>query len=144
MKVGEVIVNSIWCTGDEPEGTKDRYYNDILETFDHLCKKEGFVHGPVTMYEKLPGDGIVPVPDHISGSNVRLLILETTLVKKLVVEGESSFVGNLDRADLVKLRKITRGRAAKDLKRIISNVECDEIIELLGPDAAIDTLRTIH
>jgi len=145
MIVGEVIVNSIWMTGDEPEGMKERYKKDILDSFDVLCRKEGFVHGPITMYEKRPGDGIVPVPDHIQGSKVRLLILEAELVEKLVVASEpTSFVSNLDRADLVKLRKITRDRGAKDLKRIISNKECDEIIEELGPDAAVDTLRKNH
>jgi len=144
MKVGEVIVNSIWMTGDEPEGMKERYKRDILESFDVLCKKEGFVHGPINMYEKRPGEGIVPVPDHIQGSRVRLLIIEAELVEKLVVESAPSFVGNLERSDLVKLRKITRDRAAKDLKRIISDEECDEVIEELGPDAALATLRTVH
>jgi hypothetical protein len=145
MKVGEVIINSIWMTGDEPEGMKERYKKDILDSFDVLCRKEGFVHGPITVSEKRPGEGIVPVPDHIQGSKVRLLILEAELVEKLVVEIEPpSFVGNLDRKDLVKLRKITRDRAAKTLKKIISNDECDFIIETLGPDAAVATLRTIH
>ena len=145
MKLGEVIINSIWMTGDEPEGMKERYKKDILESFDILCRQEGFVHGPITMYEKRPGDGIVPVPDHIQGSKVRLLILEATLVDKLVVQSEpTSFVSNLDRADLVKLRKITRDTAAKEFKRIISNEECDELIEELGPDVALDTLRTFH
>ncbi len=145
MIVGEVIINSIWITGDEPEGMKERYKKDILDSFDVLCRKEGFVHGPITMYEKRPGDGIVPVPDHIQGSKVRLLILEAELVEKLAVQSEpTSFVSNLDRVDLAKLRKITRDRAAKDLRRIISREECDEIIEELGPDAALDTLRTTH
>jgi len=145
MEIGEVIINSIWMTGDEPEGMKERYKKDILKSFDDLCKEQGFVHGPITMYEKRPGDGIVPVPDHIQGSRVRLLILEAELVEKLVVQSEpTSFVSTLERSDLVKLRKITRDRAAKDLKRIISNKECDEVIEELGPDAALATLRTIH
>ena len=144
LKVGEVIVNSVWTTGDEPEGMKERYKKDIIESFDALCKTEGFIHGPVTIYEKRPGEGIVPVPDHIQGSRVRLLILEATLVEELVLEVKPTFVGNLDLADLVKLRKITRDRCAQELKRIVSNEECDEIIELLGPDAAISALRIIH
>jgi len=145
MEIGDVIENAIWMTGDEPEGMKERYKSDVLGTFDDLCEKEGVVYGPITMHELKPGDHRCPeVPDHVQGSRVRLLVLESTVVKKLVVEGESSFVGNLDRADLVKLRKITRDRAAKNLKRILSNDECDYIIETLGPDAAISTLRTVH
>ena len=144
MKLGEVIINSIWMTGDEPEGMKERYKKDILESFDVLCKQEGFVHGPITVHEKRPEEGIVPVPDHIQGSRVRLLIIEAELVEKLLVVVEASFVSTLERSDLVKLRKITRDRGAKDLKRIISDAECDEVIEELGPDAALATLRTVH
>ena len=145
MEIGDVVENAIWMTGDEPEGMKERYKEDVLVTISALCAEEGFLHGPITMHELKPGDHRCPeVPEHIQGSRVRLLVVESTLVKKLVVESEGSFVGNLDKSDLVKLRKITRDRAAKDLKKIISDAECDEIIELLGTDAALATLRTIH
>ncbi len=145
LKVGDIIENAIWMTGDEPEGMKERYKDDVLVTIASLCAQEGYEHGPITMHELKPGDHRCPeVPEHIQGSKVRLLVVESTLVTKLVIDGEHSFVGNLDRNDLVKLRKITRDRAAKDLKKIISDDECDEIIELLGTDAALATLRTIH
>jgi len=145
MQIGDVIENAIWITGDEREDLRERYKNDVLGTIDDLCAREGFEHGPITMHELRPGDDRCPeVPDHVKGTRVRLLVVESTLVKKLVVESESSFVGNLDRADLVKLRKITRDRASKNLKRIISNDECDYIIETLGPDAAVSALRTVH
>jgi len=145
MEIGDVIENAIWMTGDEPEGMKERYKADVLGTIDDLCEKEGVVYGPVTAHELRPGDHRCPeVPDHIQGSRVRLLVLEATVVKKLVVEGKTNFVGNVDGKDLVKLRKITRDRAAKTLKKIISDDECDYIIETLGPDAAVATLRTIH
>jgi len=145
MKLGDVIENAIWMTGDESAGLREKYKNDVLGTMDDLCDQEGFIHGPITMHELRPGDDRCPeVPSHVHGSRVRLLVVESTLVKKLVVESAPSFVDNLDRADLVKLRKITRDRAAKDLKKIISNEECDEVIELLGVDAALATLRTIH
>ncbi len=145
LKVGDIIENAIWMTGDEVEGLKEKYKNDVLDTIESLCNQEGYEHGPVTMHELKPGDYRCPeVPDHVQGSRVRLLVVESTLVKKLVVEGEGSFVGNLEPADLEKLRKITRDRAAKNLKKILSNEECDWIIEELGPDAALANLRTIH
>jgi len=145
MKLGDVIENAIWMTGDESVDLKAKYRNDVLGTMDDLCEREGFIHGPITMHELRPGDDRCPeVPSHIHGSRVRLLVVESTLVTKLVVDSVPSFVDNLERADLVKLRKITRDRVAKDLKRIISNKECDEIIEMLGPDAAVSALRIFH
>ena len=85
LKVGDVIENSIWITGDEPYGMKERYRVDVSGTINDLCAKEGFEHGPITMIEKRPGDHRVPkVPDHIQGQKVRLLVLESTLVKKLL------------------------------------------------------------
>ena len=145
MKLGDDIENAIWMTGDEPEGMKERYKKEISDTFDVLCATEGFEHGPIRVLELRPGDNRCPeVPDHIQGSKVRLLVVEATLVRQLVTETKGSFINELERKDLMKLRKITRDRGVKDLGRIISNAECDEVIEELGPDAALATLRTVH
>jgi len=49
-----------------------------------------------------------------------------------------SFVLNLDPKDLIRLRKVTR-RASGN--RFLTDYECDMIIEELGPEVAISTLR---
>ncbi len=145
LQLGDVIENSLWITGDEPEGMKERYKKEVLATIDDLCTSEGFIHGPISFYEKRPGEDLAPeVPDHIQGSRVRLLIIETTLVKKLKIEDDPSFVSNLDYDDLMKLREITRKAVLKNYNRYILDDECDEIIEMLGPDAAVNALRTVH
>lgn len=145
MQIGDVITNATWITGDEPAGMKEQYIKDILGTFDHKCKTEGFIYAGVTLFEKHPEDhDVPPVPDHIQGSNVRLLVIEATIVDKLIIETKGSFINELERKDLMRLRKITRDRGVKDLGRIISNAECDEVIEELGPDAALATLRKVH
>lgn len=48
-----------------------------------------------------------------------------------------SFVLNLDPKDLKRLRKITRRASGMHL----TDYECDMIIEELGPDIVIKTLR---
>lgn len=145
LKTGDVIENAIWITGDEPEGLKEKYRKDVSGTIDDLCEQEGFIHGPITMYELRPGDESVPiVPPHIYGSRVRLLVVESTLVKKLVLEGEGSFIGELEHKDLLRLRAITRKAIQKTYPRQVLDYECDEVIEKLGPEAALDALRIVH
>ena len=145
LKVGDVIENAIWITGDEPLGMKEKYKKEVTETIDDLCKREGFEHGPITMHEKRPGEHRAPpVPDHIQGSRVRLLVLEATVVKKLDFVPQSSFVDNLEYKDLLRLREITRKAFLKNFKRNLLDYECDEIIEMLGPDSAVDALRSVH
>ena len=49
-----------------------------------------------------------------------------------------SFVLNLDPKDLLRLRKITRRASGQ---HNLTDYECDMIIEELGPDTAVETLR---
>lgn len=145
LKIGDVVENSIWVSGDESEELKIRYKSDVREALEDLCVQAGYEHGPVRMHEKKPGDDRVPpVPDHINGSKVRLLVVETELVEKVVSPGEPSFINNLEPKDLIRLRKITRDSAFKQMKIHLTNDQVDEIIEMLGPDSAIDALRAVH
>lgn len=145
INLGDVVENGIWVTGDESPELRTRYDREVLESFDELCRSESVELGPITMVEKKPGDDRVPqVPDHIQGSEVRLLIFEATVIRKVLTTEQSSFVQELERSDLMKLRKITRDSYYKQFKRQLNNIECDEIIEALGPDSAVDAMRTIH
>ena len=141
MKIGEIIESAIWLTGDESEETRKRYEQDVTEAIDYFCHKNEFTHGPVAFVEKLPGTDRVPaVPAHISGPRIRLLVAESTITAKAVITPQGSFIANLDKHDLDRLRKITR-RAGMKTRRILSDAECDDIIEKLGPATALDTLR---
>jgi len=145
MKIGDTVHNAIWLTGDEPEGMKDHYENKVKESITYLCAEQGFVHGgykvsehrpdaDLSKYLKKPG---VPV----QGSKVRLLVVESDVVDETQKVEIGSFVHNLERKDLMKLRKITRNAYVKYYKSFPSQEEVDEIIEELGPDAAVETLR---
>jgi len=136
MRVGDLIQSSIWVTGDEHPAIRKRYEEDVIEAIDYLCDSEGFIHGEVNFTEKHPMDDTPDVPDHIQGSRVRLLVGETEVTQKFVQTPKGSFVANLDIKDLMKLRAVIRRH------RPLSNVECDMIIEQIGPEAALDTLRT--
>jgi len=136
MKVGEIIESSIWITGEEPPELRKKYEYDVRNAIAILCK--GFIHGPVSFVEKRPEEDRVPeVPDHISGQRVRLLVGECELKDKLIEKIEGSFAANLERKDLVKLRKLTREKSGVNL----TNERCDEIINQIGPEAVLETLH---
>lgn len=146
MELGDVIESAIWITGDESHTTRERYKQDVRYCIDKLCTEEGFDHGPVVFIEKRPGDDRVPeVPDHVQGSRVRLLVAEAQITGDLVINSKGSFVANLDRKDLLRLRQLTRNQWMKTHKgQTLSDSECDGYIEMYGPEAAIETLRNQH
>ena len=142
MGIGDVIEHSIWVTGDESLEIRNRFKTDVIKAIDDLCDEHRVNHGPVVWIEKRPGDGRVPeVPDHVQGQRVRLLVAETEVVSIRPIEKPVSFIANLDRIDLLRLRKITRKAHQKHVNGGMTDEECDRIIEDYGPEAALETLR---
>lgn len=143
MKVDDLIESAVWITGDESPATRERYEQDVRDAVGQLCSEEGLEHGTVVFLEKRPGDDRVPqVPDHILGSRVRLLVGEAQILGHRVIDSNGSFIANLDKKDLNRLRQITRNQyIKKNLCHHLSDSDCDKYIELYGPEAAIETLR---
>jgi len=143
MKLGDVVENAIWITGDESPITRKQYEQDVVQAITDVCQMHGFEHGPVKFVEKLPStDRVPPVPDHVHGSRVRLLVAETEVVAVRVLSSKGSFVSNLDKKDLERLRTITRRAWAKQHPEdVLTDKQCDDYIEELGPDTAIDMIR---
>lgn len=142
MKIGDVIETAIWLTGEENQEMRSRYERDVTEAIDCLCQEQHYLHGPVRFTEKKPGQDRVPeVPDHIHGINVRLLVAEAEVIAPAPQTVQGSFTANLDKKDLDRLRTITRQIRLKLHKQRLTDEECDEVIEELGPEAALDTLR---
>jgi len=138
MKLGDVIESAIWVTGDESVEMIAHHESQIQHCLGRLCQQERCCHGPVTFIEKRPGEDRVPeVPDHVQGQRVRLLVAETTIVEILPETSRGSFIANLDKKDLIRLRYLTRRGA----KATLTDWQCDAIIEEIGPQAALDTLK---
>lgn len=146
MKIGDIVTNAIWVDGNESKEMRAQYEKDVTNQIDILCQDKGFIRGEVTFIEKRPDaeDVEFPVPDHIQGDCVRLLVAEAKIVEKKIEVKIGSFVHNLDKKDLQTLRKMTRKAHAKKFGTLIGNRQCDEIIEEIGPDAAVAALRTLH
>ena len=137
-----MIESAIWLTGEEGQEMRRMYESDVTAAIDDLCQEHNLIHGPIQFIEKKPGQDRVPeVPDHIQGINVRLLVAEAEVIASLPETSEGSFVANLEKIDLDRLRDITRQIHKRLNGTILTNSQCDEVIEELGPEAALSTLR---
>src|SRR5688500_4484875 len=144
INIGDQVESAVWITGDEDQRIRQQYEQDVRKAIDDLCQMHGFDHGPVTFVEMFPGsDRAPPVPDHIQGSRVRLLIAQSEVVGVRMLSSKGSFIANLDKKDLQRLRTITRRTWAKNNPNalLLSNKQCDDYIEQLGPETAVEMIR---
>lgn len=145
-KVGDLIECAIWLDGTETEqqiaNWKER---DCISALTQMTANAMVVIGPVEYETKYPGeDRVPPVPDHIAGPDVRLLVAVGRVVGvKPVLRATSSFIEELDRKDLETLRKATRRAYAANNPGMprLTTPECDAIIAQLGPTAAGNAIR---
>ena len=136
----------MWLTGRETAAQIQQFKRDCMDELANFGAANRCLMGAPTYSEKLPGeDRVPPVPDGLTGPAVRLLICESRVVEALApqVVRSSGFVHDLDRRDLERLRRITRRAYSRTHpgQARLTDAECDAIIEEIGPDSAIKTLR---
>lgn len=80
-KPGDIYEVAIWADGTEDPALLDRFKADARKAFGRRAKREGVAFGKLRLTEKQPNeDRVPPVPDHIQGPNVRLVVVEATVV----------------------------------------------------------------
>ena len=143
MNIGDEITACIWIDGEETPEMRRRYEAEVTEAMDYLCASAGFTYSKLRWTEKHPEDeDVPPVPDHVTGRPIRLLVAEGTITGKRVQTKPDSFVANLGQGDLLRLREMTRAAYANHFRgQRLSDAKCDDVIEAIGPDAALDALR---
>lgn len=138
-KVGDTLEVSVWLTGTETLDEAKSIGETVKAELMNRMAAVSLVPGPIRNVFLRPGDSRVPpVPDHIHGPDVRLLVAEVDAVGRVPALSPLSFLGDLDPVDLARLRAVTRLAAGQ---RVLSDEECDRVIEALGPDTALKTLR---
>lgn len=148
IRVGDVLESAIWLTGEETPALVEHHKAQVEAAILDQNAQTGAVTGPMRWTEKLPGDDRVPpVPDHIQGICVRLLVGEAEVLN--VMGSESRFLAELEPSDLKRLRKITK-RAHKSwwLRTFpgvryegITDRQADTLINDLGPEAGLEAMR---
>lgn len=147
MDIGDVIETAMWIDGRETLEQRAHFERDVSAALAAAQAESGLMLGSVTYTEKRPGEDRVPkVPDHIQGPDVRLLVAEAMVVGHMPVFGAqpSWFTDDLGPDDLAVLRRLTRDAYALQfpLRPLLTDRQCETIINDLGPDAALDTLRS--
>lgn len=146
-EVGQTIEIAIWLSGTETDEHLLRWQSETVPaTLKEAEARDSIMLGPVRFSIKRPGeDRVPPVPKHIHGPDVRLLLAEAPVLAKRppVVVIEQGLVADLTPEDLAKLRKVTRRAYAKAHPDFppLTDRQCDQLINLAGPAAAVATLR---
>lgn len=154
MKPGDIAEIAVWLTGEETPQQVAHWKAVVCEDTARSVERQYNVKlGPWEFTEKRPGDDRVPpVPDHIAGIDVRLLVAEAKAGPgRPVILKETGFAADLDKNDLAQLRRLTRAAHARAHPGDkLTDRHCDQIIEALGPDVAVRTLtegrdgRSLH
>ena len=146
MKTGDIVETAVWLTGTETPEMRRQYEAEVKNAIARAQSENGAILGPVVWTEKKPGEERVPTPPaHVNGPDVRLLVGEAKIVARAPVLSTtgSRFVADLDGADLAQLRAATRRAYANDFPGYppLTDRQCDTLINDLGPEAALNTLR---
>lgn len=145
MKPGDIVESAIWLSGEETDQMIQAWKDRVREKTNEKAKLDNMEVGPFNWVIKRPGDDRVPpVPDHINGINVQLLVGEASVIGKrqTIIHKQSGFVYDLTKDDLNRLRQITRrAHAHKQPGNRLNDKQCDAVIEHLGPDVVLKMLR---
>ena len=145
---GDTVECAIWVDGRETAEQRQQFEHDVQEAMVNGQRAHGAILGPVTWTEKRPGEQRVPpVPEHIAGPDVRLLVAEARVIGLVAnLNNPVGFVHELEPDDHALLRRITRREYQKQYpgQPRLTDRQCDTLINDLGPDAALETLRTLR
>lgn len=148
IRVGDTLESAIWLTGTETPELIAHHKAQVQAAIEQANEQSGAVTGPLRWVEKLPGtDRVPPVPNHVSGPAVRLLVAECDVLN--VRASESKFLAELEPADLKRLRKITRDAHRLWWQRNmpgqpytrLTDRQADTLVNDLGPEAGLEALR---
>lgn len=145
MKPGETVETAIWVNGTETPELLAQFKQDVLNAMLSSSLSQGMALTPLRWVEKRPGEERVPeVPNHIQGPSVRLLVAEADVMACLETYDPGKFLADLEPRDLMRLRRVTRKAYAKQFpgRRRLSDQQCHTLINDIGPDAAMDSLKT--
>lgn len=144
--VGHVLELAIWLSGTETDEQLAWFRaQEMPAVFRKQAAQWALLLGPLQFTIKHPGgERVPPVPPHISGPDVRLVVVEAEVLKHLRADRrDSGFIADLQPEDLQVLRRLTRGQHAKAHPGMppLPDANCDAIIDAMGPEAAVAVLR---
>jgi len=140
VKPGDVYEAALWYNSEKPTERLEAEHGVRV-----AMSRESVALSPITFKDMTPGEDRVPeVPPHFTGQP-RLLVGSATVARiyQKAMDSAPGFIHDLDVKELLSLRKITRRVHSKRWPRAstLTDPQCDAIINELGPQAALKTLR---
>jgi hypothetical protein len=134
--IGEVREAAMWCH----VSALKRGMMDVGAIFD-LDRSDGYEFGLISWEVLRPGEGVAPACDS-AAPTLRLLVGRAKVTAE---PARGTFLAELDKVDLNRLRKLTREahRAQCPWARPMRDTEVDDVIEEFGPKAAEGALREL-
>lgn len=138
---------ALWFNGANPED-KALAKRGIKDALKIIAVNEGYELGPVRWLDLPPDHSILAVePPKEFKRGARCLVGEANgRPMNHIVTPVSGFTHELEAKDLQALRERTRlaHRGYYPVAEVLTDAECDEVINELGPETALECLRTVH
>lgn len=144
LRPGAILEAALWIDGRETPEMRARFERETTAALHERAKAAGVLVSDIAFEEKDPLDERVPpVPKHISGPRVKLLVGTAVVLSYLPeVKAPGSFVHDLDAVDLARLRILTRDAHNKRNPGVVlTDEQCDAIIEQIGPQSAAKVVK---
>lgn len=135
FRKGDIVQVAFWYSNPDEQAKAKRLIRHQIRQAEGTC-----ILGPIKWSTLSPEDPRVPPPPEKYPRGTMLLVGEAEVREIRRLPDPETFVSNLSPRDLLQLRQVTR-RAALQNGQTLTDEQCDAIIEMLGPDAALKTLR---
>ncbi len=141
-KIGDTLELALWYNS-EKETERPTAERGLRTGLEVLEANYGFAVGEIEIEELSPGDHRVPEPPLGFAGKPRLLVATADIVE-ITDRQVSMFCNDLERHDLDRLRGITQTAYARSNpgKPPLGLDDIDRIINELGPEAAVKSLRS--
>lgn len=137
--MGDAHEAALWFNADKPTEYSDAK-KGIEIAFVDTALALGVMFGPISFEIVDPLSPRVPPPPANFRGAIRCLIGTATVVS-LWTPRESRFTDDLKPSDLADLRRATRQAFMQAGGFTMTDEECDDWINEVGPDAAVDTFH---
>ena len=132
----EIYAAACWfATPEEEQFAKQQIRQVLAECGTHL------ILSPIRWETRHPEDGNCPEPEENAVRETRLLVGEATVLAHLKPKEVKRFVDSLSPSDLKQIRQITRDAYQLHQGGLLTDSECDTMIEYAGPEALAKTLH---
>lgn len=141
FRKGDVVESAMWYRNPKEKKACR------LAIMRHISQaSEAMILAPIEWSELSPEHERCPEPPPDAERGIMLLVGEAEVKEIKDVPNKNRFVDQLGPKDLLLIRNITRSiyMGYNQGEDTLSDDECDLLIETMGPDAAVKTMREMH